>query len=267
MANNRITLELEGLPTEGGYIRLPDFLGALQSLKSALTHADLLASGGKKTAYLRVVALSLASPARITVEAVPIGPVQDSRNEISDTVFAATRKEIDPIGSENGRLLIDAVQSMASMVGKGFAGVHLRNGNQDASLTPKLRLESRRRPLPSRASVGSVRGRLEAINLHAGANNFRIYPIVGPRKIVCRFLPDQMDLAIASVNEMVKVTGVRHFKENASFPFSIDVSNLEPLLPNDQLPKLSQLRGAAPHATGDMKSEDFVRQLRDAWQE
>jgi hypothetical protein len=267
MANNRITLELGGLPTEGGYFRLTDFLGALQSLKSALAHADLLASGGKKTTYIRIVALSFSSPALITIEPVPIEAVHDFRDEISDAVFAATRKEIDPIGSENGRLLVDAVQSIASMVGKGFGSVHLRNGNREVALSPKLRLESVRRPLPSRTSFGRIRGRLEAINLHAGANNFRIYPIVGPRKLVCHFQPEQMNRAIAAINKMVQVTGLRHFKENASFPYAIDVSDFEPLLPDSQLPKLSQLRGVAPDATGNVKSEDFVRQLRDDWQE
>ena len=267
MANNRITLELEGLPTEGGFIRLTDFLGALQSLKSALSHADLLASGGKRSTYLRIVALSFSSPARITVETVPIEPVHDFRSEISEAIFAATRKEIDPIGSENGRLLVEAVQSMAAMVGKGFGSVHLKNGNHEAALSPKLRLESVKRPLPSRTSFGRVRGRLEAINIHAGANNFRIYPVVGPRKLVCHFQPDHMDRAIAVVSKMVNVTGLRHFKENASFPYAIDVSDFEVLPPDSQLPKLSQLRGVAPDATGNLKSEDFVRQLRDDWQE
>jgi hypothetical protein len=76
-----------------------------------------------------------------------------------------------------------------------------------------------------------------------------------------------MNKAIASVNKMVRVTGARHFKENASFPYAIDVSDFEPLMPDSQLAKLSQLRGVAPNATGNMKSEDFVRQLRDDWQE
>ena len=36
--------------------------------------------------------------------------------------------------------------------------------------------------------------------------------------------------------------------------------------PEDELPTIFDLRGIAPNATGDRKSEDFIRDLRNAEQ-
>jgi hypothetical protein len=64
-----------------------------------------------------------------------------------------------------------------------------------------------------------------------------------------------------------RVMGTLHYRQGQYFPQSIDVSDIQ-LLPSDnELPALSTLRGIAPNATDGMTSEDFVRKLRDAWQE
>ncbi len=266
MPGNRITLELGGLPTEDGYIQLADFLGALQQFKSALSQADLAATHGRSS-KLRIVELSLSSPARVGIEVIPLNPTEDYSSEIAETFFAASRKQIDPTRSEANRALLNAVTNIASMVGKSVAQVTFKNGTEQVTLTPALRLEIEQILPQEHFTKGTVRGRLEFINLHGGANKFRIYPLVGPRKVICRFRPENLDKAIGAVNKPVAVMGLLQYRRGEYFPRAIDVIDIQPLPPDSELPALSQLRGIAPDATDGMKSEDFVRKLRDAWQD
>ncbi len=268
MAANRITLELGGLPTEDGYVQLADFLGALQQFKSALTQAELVASHGAKAAKLRVVDLSIASPARIGIEIVPVDQTQpDIADQITRTVFAASRGQIDPADNEASRILVSAVSGIAAMVGKSFLTARFLNGNEQIALTPELQLDIQRE-LPKEYLVhGKIRGRLEFLNVHAGANNCRVYPLVGPRRLICRFPAEKRDKIVASADKQVAVSGMLHYREGSHFPHAIDVSDIEILPPDSELPKLSEMRGIAPDATGDLTSEQFVRRLRDAWQD
>lgn len=266
MAGNRITLELGGLPTEEGYVQLADFLGALQQFKSALTQAEIVASKGSKSAKLRVVELSVSSPARIGIEIVPVDNTQPLiATEITRTVFAASRGQIDPTHNDASRILVSAVSGIAAMVGKSLVQARILNGNEQVTLTPELRLDIQRE-LPKEYFVhGKIRGRLEFLNVHAGANNCRVYPLVGPRRLICRFPAEKRDKIVSGADKQVAVIGTLHYREGSHFPHEIDITDIEILPPDSELPSLSEMRGAAPDATGDLTSEQFVRRLRDAW--
>jgi hypothetical protein len=265
MAGNRITFELGGLPTEDGYIQLADFLGALQQFKSALNQADHVASNGKST-KIRVVELSMSSPGRVSVELIPFDATDDHISEITNAFFAASRGKLDPSKSEAARSLVGALENLASMVGKSLARASFQNGSEQVALGQEFRLKGTPSVDGERTVSGTIRGRLEFLNVHAGANNFRIYPVVGPRRrVVCKFTADNEDKALRAVKKTIAVTGLLYYKEGAYFPHTIDVTEIEILSPDSQLPKLSDLRGIAPDITGGMKSEEYVRKLRDAW--
>ena len=264
MPTNRVTLELGGLPSEDGYIELADFLGALQQFKSALANADLATSHGRSV-KLRVVELSMKSPATIGIEVVPLNPREDYSDDITSTFFAASQNQLDPTRSEAALGLINAVTTIASMVGKKIAHAEFKNSAHKVALTPELRSEVVRVLAPEYTTRGTIRGRLEFINLHSGANKFRIYPRVGSRRLICRFPVERLEEAVAAVNKTVAVTGTLTYRQGSLLPSTIDVTNIQVLRPDDELPFLSRLRGVAPDATDGMKSEDFVRKLRDGW--
>lgn len=114
-------------------------------------------------------------------------------------------------------------------------------------------------------SYGSVSGRLESINVHAGANEFFIFPNVGAKKVRCRFPAYLEHLAVNSVTSWVTVTGYLTYKRRDAFPTQIKVQSMDVHPPSEDLPTLSDLRGVAPRATGRLKSETFVRKLRGEW--
>jgi len=69
MSNHRLTLTFQGLASEGGKVRLGDFINTLQCLSAITNEADMETSeGGSKTFYLRVIDISFSSPYKITVE-------------------------------------------------------------------------------------------------------------------------------------------------------------------------------------------------------
>jgi hypothetical protein len=112
---------------------------------------------------------------------------------------------------------------------------------------------------------GAVEGRLEQINIHEGANNFHIFPEVGPRKLTCHFPTRLYDDAVSAVGKRVEVTGTLRYRLGANFPHQIAVTQIEAYPPETDLPDWDDLRGRAPDAINGLSSEAFVRELRSAW--
>ena len=106
---------------------------------------------------------------------------------------------------------------------------------------------------------------LEQINIHLGANTFYIYPDIGPKEITCRFPNRLFDDAVSAVGKRVEVFGTLQYRVGVPFPHLIEVDNVEAFPPDYELPDWDDLRGRAPDATGELSSEAFIRELRDAW--
>lgn len=122
------------------------------------------------------------------------------------------------------------------------------------------------RERPEESFEGSVKGRLEAINLHDDKNTFRIYPVAGPSRVTCHFPEDLRDQAVAAVDRNVIVYGELKYKANAPFPDEIEVEKIEILPPDEDLPALMELRGVAKGAIGDRSVLEYLRQVRNEWE-
>ena len=113
-------------------------------------------------------------------------------------------------------------------------------------------------------SVGTVEGRLEFVNIHADQNIFRICSAISPERVTCSFRPDKIEEAREALGRKIRVLGELTCPKGSKFPKTVKVEAIE-LLPEDgDLPSLMDLRGIAPDITGDLSSEEFVRNLRDA---
>ncbi len=120
---------------------------------------------------------------------------------------------------------------------------------------------------PDASEFGSAKGRLEYLNLHGMANVFYIYPPHNLSKIKCRFSKKLRASVIASIDKNVTVYGIKKYKPNIKSynPYEIMVEDINVHPNSEQLPKLSDLYGIAPDATGNKTSEDFIRGIRDDW--
>jgi hypothetical protein len=278
VAGYTLSVELVGPSKESGEVRFVDFLSVLQSFQSAIVQADLAVSN-RHSVYPRLIDLRHQSPATVTVELHqmprPRGSstapliarlLEDRRVRILDQIFKAVENLNDINAETFGRGLLEAIRDMASPVAKQrIAHARVYSNGRSVDLTPTVHARLQELLLPEQSAEGTADGTLEAINLHSTPKAFNIYPLVGPSKLVCHFPTELEDEAIAAIRKRVLVTGLLKYHEGATYPHAIEVQSLSVFPPNDALPTFSELRGIAPDATGDMLSEDFIRQIRNAW--
>jgi hypothetical protein len=161
--------------------------------------------------------------------------------------------------------LLDDLRALAKPVGRQLKYATLLINNVQYEMNDEVAKRVDTALAVDEECFGSIEGRLEQINIHEGANTFHIYPTVGPRKVACHFPGSLLDEAIFSVGRNVEVGGLMKYRRGAAFAHAISVSSIDAFPPEDELPTWEDLRGRAPDATGALSSEDFVREIRNAW--
>jgi hypothetical protein len=265
-ADDKIELIIEGLPEDEGRVRLSAFLSQLQNLSAALSKFDRESNDGKAASVFEISSISSNSPVSVILEPRPIA----SQRFIAGAIVERFKFVADALSSEKDLSAFDAdlledIRALAKPVGKTvksatvyFNGTALNLNSQIADRVDKaLAIEDE--------CDGSIEGMLEQINVHQGANTFHIYPDIGPKKVTCHFPATLLEDAVAAVGRKVEVFGVLKYRIRAPFAHQIAVRNLEAFPSDYDLPDWDDLRGRAPDATGALSSEDFVRELRDAW--
>jgi hypothetical protein len=266
-ASKHFTVSIDGLPSEEGHVRIDDFTRQLLLFSAAIKHYDLQITGHREpSTYLRIIALSHRSPATVTVEARPYHEDFDSAGAVARGFFSVlysidkTSKLTEPVDPT----VLESVRDLSRSVGRKIKGLSIEYENNVVMLDSVFEKKVRVLLEPVETFPGSFRGVLEAINIHEDANVFRIYPDIGPTKITCRFPNELRAGAVAAVSHFVEVRGVLKYRAHSRFPHEMDVSELIAFPDEKELPSLHDLRGSAPDATGELLSEDFIRELRNA---
>jgi hypothetical protein len=263
-----LRLTLRGLSNEGGHVRLSDFLRELQLFGSALRQYDRFSSGGQLSSYLRVVELSHNSPATVALQAQP-------RKTGGDTIQPARiiREFFDTVRNiqEHGELpapidlnILKSLQKMTEPAGRSLAEVEICQNGLSVPLDFAFGEKVTKIMMPEESYSGAMPGMLEAINVHGGANVFSLFPDFGPDKITCHFGKAQQELAISAVGRFVTIHGTMRRRVNAYYPHAAFVERIEIMPPEADLPTFWALRGIAPELTGDVLSETWVREHRNA---
>ena len=263
----RVRLILQGLASEGGHVPFSTFLQELQLLRAALRGLNRSMSPSRKaSAHYRVVELRHDSPAVVGLESVALTH-QDPPAEHAVLNFARLLSDIDEESAEPGEYepaVVRNILRMSEPVGRSLAAAKLEVTGRTYDLSSTFRERGERLLEPEESYDGVIRGMLEAINIHEGANQFRIYPDIGPSRVSCHFPMELGEIALGSVGRFVEVRGALYRKRLARFPHRAEVKVIEVYPPEEELPTIEDLRGVAPRLTGDLASEDFVRELRDA---
>ncbi len=268
----RITIQLEGDPNENGDVRLSDFVEKVTAFLAALNAtASLLPDEAKAKVYYRIVELRRESPATISV--MPVSQRIETRRAFARRFADSVRAVSEPATAP------DALQRVPEL--KPFAALMPTSDRHIRRMTVKVQgIRSKKVVLfPQRPdwipavqlvtteeadyAYGSVAGRIEQFNVHAGANRFRLWPRVGP-PIAGTFPEVTRPRIVAGADKYVRVYGRLKFLPGEDFPREIDhVSDVELYGDDADLPRLSELRGIAPDATGGMNIRDFVESLYD----
>lgn len=280
MAANRITFKL--FPGAGDeHVRLQDFIHQLDSFRVALQKTERFLSGHESQVQYRIVGLRHNSPPVIVVEAfspsenTPVQPqqvVSSFIGSIKQIRSAAKKKPKDKgqsVVSDRpcfDLATLEAYMDITSTLEKGISRIDIKNTKQRVTIDQGFKSEVVKMIGPDRKAMGSLSGRLEKINLHNAAQ-FHIYPAIGPSKVVCDFPCSLKDEVKKSLDEYVTVFGSVRYKKWSKFPYAIDVDRIQAHPPVKDLPTLESLRGINPGATGELSSEDFIRRLRDEWED
>lgn len=109
--------------------------------------------------------------------------------------------------------------------------------------------------------TGSVEGKLEMISIH-GAPRFTVYHAITQHSMRCKFDPRQFDVVKEALGRRVIVSGLVYFNFKHE-PIRVDIEDVKTLPKEDELPTPGEIRGMVPDFTGSLRSESYVRSLRE----
>lgn len=215
--------------------------------------------------------VSHSSPATVVLEARPIYPNSPppflDRSAIVGTSFVETLSAMEtgaiPAGIDAP--LLESFRNLARPIGHRVARMTVVADDSSLKISPGLARKIDVALNDVETFHGRVDGRLERLNIHHRANLFVIYPLSGPRKINCRFRDEHRELVRRGVDRRVAVEGDLRYLRAADFPHEIRVDSIEVFPPEDELPRLSDLRGHA-RTLDERPTEVQIREVRDAWE-
>jgi hypothetical protein len=111
-------------------------------------------------------------------------------------------------------------------------------------------------------SHGSVKGRLERLNVH-NRFEFVIYPPVSGYAVTCEFEEALFPTVHKAIKKNVTVRGELEYRPGRPFPDRVKVRALDIHAPDEELPKLADLRGAWKGCTNGLSSLRFLESIRN----
>jgi hypothetical protein len=270
--NLAISLVLQGLESEKGFVRLDDLLSQLTALQEALELIDR-AVNGKSTVYYRVTKLSKRNPTKVVIE--PIlkprlkkvmhgnrwGHLPEQVHHSFFQTMTYIRKDNRPQLEKISEPVIDAIAKLFDGLGTEYASGSIANSRTKFNLDDSLKQTVEKLLTPEFHSFGSVEGQLLAVNVAKG-NRFYIYPEIGPRSISCHFPESMFAKAQACLRKNVRVYGTKYYRESTGWPSTIrDVTDLDLLEPNQPFPEFTP----SPRSFDGKAADEIVRESREEW--
>ena len=267
MANKRIKFRLGGLKEDIDSLQLNEFVDKLDAIGKAILATDRIVSNShRSTIEISIAELSKASPVEVTLELRPVsaaGP--DNCDTIISTFLSAvnnfqqgasapedfdrhTFEAFKKIGIQGGDKLTEIVVKVDDTEVK-IGEVYLENVDSIIG--------------PDQAEFGSVKGRIEYLNIH-NKNVFYLYPPTGGR-VKCNFPEFLKEKVIGSVNKSTSVQGLLKLKRSEIIPYEIDAKDITEIDDSETQTTLRSLRRIEPDRLKGEHPADFIERLRDEW--
>ena len=281
MADPCLTVQMEGQPEDDAEVRFDSFVNFLAEVRHVLAETERHLSQADPFTYYTIAGLSAEHRATVTVRARrPPKAVELQRPDIREPVltsvvggYRAITEGRTPEGFDLD-LMLEFAQLAKHFPSekrpeRGIGHAILSHGDATVGLSPELRMQVGRVLGPDIREHGEVSGMLDAVHLR-GKRYFMLYPISGYQKKIRCFFPPELQGAVGDAvkrthQRYVTVSGVLRYKASSFQPYAVNAHDVRVHPLDETLPSLRDLRGIAPSATGNMRSEDFVRRLRDGW--
>lgn len=262
----RLTVTMVGERTDDDALRFADFIQQLDSVRKALKETcRIRLPDAAKEVEFRVTELSRSSPTTVVLE-MDGQPGADDMGEAAFAAFVDDGAQIErgerPRGYDGKAL--SAFQEMGSRLGKRVPRMDISANGRTVPFSARLHHSVGALLGPKQYAYGSITGKLEHINIHRRQNIFTVYPIAGKTDGVrCHFGKALLEDAAGAVNRYVEVVGKLTYNTIDPHPEEISCTSIHVYPEVDVPPRLADLQGIAPDATGKLSSEEFVRELRD----
>ena len=260
MAERALSIRLVGPRGPEHTVDARDFADLVSATLACLRRLEK-ESGSAVSVDYRLVGLELGS-AVVTI----LPESKDDRHSTAREVATSFERGFCALGESR-----IAETSFSARTQQSFIDIQkpLRRGGGAIELTGhgKHRLDphtlfrkprSRKREVKS---IGSVAGRVEALNIH-DKMVFYVYPDSGPTRVACRFYKDILDQVQAAIGRYVTVHGVIDYDSTGTFPARVAVKAID--VHETERPRLRELFGLAPDLTGGVESAAYIRAKRDA---
>ncbi len=269
MPDHSVTFVLRSFDREDRNLRFADFVGQCEALRKALVHTESAVTKRAERLDWQVVRMTYSSPATITVEP----ELPEEQADFPDHRSRVVRRFLDNwhalseekrVPEDLDRQALDAYKAVSGYVRKGRIRATIStgelpsvevSGDVERLIDHTLEQET--------TVMGSVKGTLEYLNIHAHSRDIRIYPKIGPDRVVGRIPRQLVQKAGEAMGREVRATGELTYRARDNFPAYIQVRQLEVLPRDEDLPSMMEIKGIAPNLTGGKSSEAFVRELRN----
>ena len=260
----RLRLYVDGNAQE---LSFDSFLGVMGNALDVLRDLDsAISSDPDGTLKWVITELGLGS-ATVGIQSVNVKPPTDYSSEVAAS-YVDGLQQIEYEGSTPPYFSdfdLRKTQQLARLLTTNgawrFRATYV-DGQKTAEITSRAGTNAAQLTAPKHRSLGSVTGRLEMISVHRG-NRFSVYDALTRRAVGCGFKEDMLELVKDALGRRVLASGIvqYNFKGEA---IRVQLESLEMLPREDELPSPETIRGMAPDFTGDLKTEEFLRRVRDA---
>lgn len=268
-SQEKLTLHLEGLPEDGGDVRLNIFADKLSALKTALHATDKFLHGfAEESVDFLVADLTHNSPAAISITAQTHGLHPTFPQEIFEYFSGLMGKLSQKTGVTtlvpNLRLLT-SIKALVSGYGKKYSGMWFSGNAETLAIVNAETLTNIEQQLIKRHhSIGSVRGVIQRYNSEAKEKSFHLTTPLG-QSIKCKFDESQREQASSAVEKNVIIHGFLTYWDGDYFPCEVNVRRIEIIEPDDSLQTLTGLIGSAKAITEGQLSNEFIKNIRNGW--
>jgi hypothetical protein len=266
MPDKIITIEFEGMHENEGHLPLAEFIGQLGDILSAFRQKERLVVGSAKNIVdFEIIGLSYSSPYNVNLRA----KTEELESELGADLVNGFLRDLDrvvkkqPLPPDLDAQTLEAYKKIGTRIGKTIEGLTISSDDYSCAITSSFSPQIDLAEGPEYKVLGSITGRIEAINAHGDKREFRLFPQVGPERVVCRFPPGLVEKVGNAFYKRATVFGWLKYKRGAKYPHLINVDDIYIHRKPDGLPKLGDLRGIAPDITGGLRAEDFVGANRD----
>lgn len=260
---------MEGFPDDRGHVDFSAFSAQVGKLNEILKRIDKLRpkGTGKKTKY-RIVHLSHSSPATIRLQPVlDATELADPDNTINCLMSAMERIASDGKAPHwADRQLLDKIKSLTRPVGHTIYRSSLKFAGKEIALNRQISKAISRVLEGHKTVEGSIKGRVEAINVHGQSRLFYMYPVTGVPRVPCQFPEELRAEALAAIDNLAIVHGRMEYLSGSKSPRMVHVRGIDIVAAPSSLPRLKDLRGLAPDLAGGTDSVDYVRKMRNEWE-